>query len=71
MAIRAGMHYVHAAQGKPLREAGEIAATLRANLMASGDFKEGILAFKHKREAHWPSMPLDFYATRDTPPNRS
>ena len=70
LAISAGLEYVHSATGKPLQEAGEIASTLRAKLMASDDFKEGIAAFKHKREPLWPSMPHDFYATRDHPPGR-
>jgi enoyl-CoA hydratase/carnithine racemase len=64
LAIATGMQYVHDAEEKSAREAGEIAAALRAKLMASGDYKEGTTAFREKREPHWPSMPLDFYAKR-------
>jgi enoyl-CoA hydratase/carnithine racemase len=70
LAIRAGLEYVHSSEDKPWRQAGEIAASLRAKLMESDDFKEGIAAFKYKREPHWPSLPLDFYATRNNPPGR-
>lgn len=70
LAISAGLEYVQKAQDKTMHEAGEIAARLRAKLMASEDFKEGIAAFKEKREPLWPSMPLNFYATRDNPPGR-
>jgi len=64
MAITSGMKYVLEADGKSSQEAGEIAARLRAELMDSGDYKEGTAAFREKREAHWPSMPLEFYAKR-------
>jgi enoyl-CoA hydratase/carnithine racemase len=64
LAIASGMEYVREASGRSVREAGEIAAGLRAKLIASGDFKEGTTAFKEKREAHWPSMPPEFYANR-------
>jgi enoyl-CoA hydratase/carnithine racemase len=64
LAIASGMQYIRDAEGKAPDEAGQIAATIRARLMASGDFKEGVTAFKEKREPHWPSMPLDFYAQR-------
>jgi enoyl-CoA hydratase/carnithine racemase len=64
LAISAGLQYVRDTEGKAGREAGEIAALLRAKLMASGDYKEGTTAFREKREPHWPSMPLDFYAKR-------
>lgn len=62
LAVSLGLRYVREAEGKSPAEAGAIASILRAELAASGDYKEGIEAFKHKREARWPSMPLDFYA---------
>jgi len=60
-AIMAGMQYFLGSRGKSPKEAGELAASLRAELMASGDFQEGCAAFKEKREPHWPSMPPGFY----------
>ena len=47
------------ALGVPAKD--ELAASLRPGLMASEDFKEGIAAFKQKREPRWPSMPPEFY----------
>jgi enoyl-CoA hydratase len=56
VALAAGMQYFHGSRGKSWKEAGDLAAELRAKLMASEDFKEGVAAFKEKREPHWPSM---------------
>lgn len=56
LAIAAGMRYVREARGRSVQEAGELAAVLRDELMDSEDFKEGVAAFKHKREPRWPSM---------------
>ncbi len=61
LALSLGMQYVQQSAGKSWREAGELAASLRAKLMESADFEEGRSAFKQKREAHWPSMPRTFY----------
>lgn len=58
-AIHAGMQYFHGSRGMALKDAGELARSLRSELMQSGDFKEGYEAFKHKREPQWPSMPKD------------
>lgn len=55
-AIALGMQYYRDSRGKSLQEAGEIAARLRTELMASGDFEEGRAAFKEKREPRWPSL---------------
>jgi enoyl-CoA hydratase/carnithine racemase len=55
-AIAAGMQYYRDSRGKSLKEAGEIAAALRSELMASGDFQEGRAAFREKREPRWPSL---------------
>jgi enoyl-CoA hydratase/carnithine racemase len=60
-AMAAGMQYYRDSCGKSWKEAGEIAAALRTELMASGDFQEGRAAFKEKREPHWPSMPPGHY----------
>ena len=67
LAISSGLQYVREAEGKSAKEAGAIARALRAQLMASGDYKEGTAAFREKREPRWPSMPLDFYAKRSGP----
>lgn len=60
-AVANGMQYFHGSRGKSWKEAGELAKKLRKQLMETEDFKEGYEAFKHKREAHWPSMPPEFY----------
>jgi len=55
-ATKAGMNYVRDARGKSWTEAGELATKLRQELMDHGDFREGVAAFKEKRQPHWPSM---------------
>jgi enoyl-CoA hydratase/carnithine racemase len=61
VAIQAGMRYVHGSRQKSWEDAGKLAAELRAKLMVSDDFKEGLAAFKGRREPHWPAMPAGFY----------
>lgn len=58
-AVAAGLQYFHGSRGKSVRDAGELAKTLRRQLMQSDDFKEGYEAFKHKREPNWPSRTRD------------
>ena len=52
-AISLGLEYMRDAEGKSLRDAGKIAAALRAKLMVSEDYKEGTAAFREKREPRW------------------
>jgi enoyl-CoA hydratase/carnithine racemase len=59
LAISTGMRYVRDARGRSQEQAGELAAALRDGLMRSDDFKEGVAAFKHRREPRWPSMPQE------------
>ena len=61
LAVSSGMRYFRASRGKSWEESGALAAELREKLMDSADFKEGIAAFKEKRDPHWPSMPSSFY----------
>lgn len=56
-ALSAGMRYVHGSREMSWSEAGELAKTLRRELIRSEDFHEGYEAFKHKREPRWPSLP--------------
>lgn len=64
-AISAGLEYVKRSRGVGFEEAGKIAAELRARVMAGEDFKEGVAAFKAKREPRWPSLPPTFYEKKD------
>lgn len=64
LALSCGMQYVRDSMAKSWDESGELAAMLRNRVMASADFKEGVQAFKMKREARWPSMPEGFYEPR-------
>ncbi len=60
-AIAAGLEYVKQSRGLNLEDAGKVARKLRARVMAGKDFREGVAAFKEKREPRWPSMPPGFY----------
>jgi enoyl-CoA hydratase/carnithine racemase len=61
LAIASGMRYVQESRTNSWADSGKLASELRAKLMVSDDFKEGIAAFKGKREPRWPSMPPGFY----------
>jgi len=61
IAIMAGLEYVKRSRGMNVADAGKLASELRNRVIAGPDFKEGVAAFKEKREPHWPSMPPNFY----------
>ncbi len=65
-AIEAGMRYARDSRDKAVADAGEMASALQDKLLASADLDEGCAAFKQRREAHWPSMPHDFYGNGKT-----
>jgi enoyl-CoA hydratase/carnithine racemase len=67
-AIAAGLEYYHQSRGKSWEEAGDVAADLRVKVMEGDDIKEGFDAFRHKREPQWPSMPPDFYKSKQKDP---
>jgi len=54
-AIRRGLQYVNEARGLSHSEAGAAAQRSRRELFATADFAEGVLAFREKRPAKWPS----------------
>lgn len=61
MAVAAGMRYFHESRGKSWKEAGDLARSLRGDIMRGADFQEGYAAFKQKRDPRWPSMPQNAY----------
>ncbi len=60
-AVEAGLEFVFANREKSGADLEALALEGRCRCLSSGDFKEGFSAFKHKRKAHWPSMPKGFY----------
>ncbi len=54
--IAAGLEYVRETENRAANEPGEVARRLRARVAASADYKEGVAAFREKREPHWPSL---------------
>lgn len=60
-AIAAGLEYVKRSRGLSAEDAGRVGAELRARVTNGLDFKEGVAAFREKREPQWPAMPQGFY----------
>ena len=54
-AIRLGLGFVNQARGTNLAEGLAIGRRLRAEVLKSDDFKEGLAAFWDKRTPRWPS----------------
>jgi enoyl-CoA hydratase/carnithine racemase len=55
-AVQMGLHFVKEIRGRGWEVAGEIAARDRAAVFQSDDFREGIQAFREKRQPKWPSL---------------
>jgi enoyl-CoA hydratase/carnithine racemase len=55
-AIRNGMAFVREARGRSWQQAGEIARRVRNQIFESADFREGLDAFREKRNPKWPSL---------------
>jgi enoyl-CoA hydratase/carnithine racemase len=54
-AVQSGLTFVRSARALSEHEAGRLAHSMRAKAFASADFHEGVIAFKEKRKAVWPS----------------
>jgi len=63
VATRAGLEYVDRIRGLTWEDAAPIGHAMRADMMATEDFEEGVRAFLGKRPPEWPSIP------RPDPPN--
>jgi enoyl-CoA hydratase/carnithine racemase len=55
-AIRSGLDFVQEVRNKDWETAGMIARRIRDELFQSGDFQEGLRAFREKRQPKWPSI---------------
>jgi enoyl-CoA hydratase/carnithine racemase len=55
-AVRTGLDFVQEVRGKDWEMAGLIARRVREEIFQSGDFKEGVRAFREKRKPKWPSL---------------
>lgn len=55
-AIRTGLAYAQEIRGRSWREAGDIGRSLRSQIFAGPDFREGLAAFREKRRPRWPSL---------------
>jgi enoyl-CoA hydratase/carnithine racemase len=55
-AVRSGLSFIHEVRGKDWVTAGLIARRVREEVFRSGDFREGIRAFREKRKPKWPSL---------------
>lgn len=56
VAMAAGLEHVARTRGISWNDAAAVNNELRARMMASEDFREGVNAFLEKRPARWPSL---------------
>ena len=56
VAMAAGLEHVARTRGLAWSDTGPVDQEIRARMMASDDFREGVNAFLEKRPARWPSL---------------
>jgi enoyl-CoA hydratase/carnithine racemase len=59
-AIRSGLDFIQEVRGKEWDTASLIARRVREEVFESADFKEGVRAFREKRQPKWPSIVDDY-----------
>jgi enoyl-CoA hydratase/carnithine racemase len=55
-AVRSGLSFIIEVRGQDWATSGLIARRVREEVFRSGDFREGIRAFREKRKPKWPSL---------------
>ena len=54
--LRSGLRFTREVRGQDWETAGQTARRMRDEVFASGDFQEGLRAFREKRHPQWPSV---------------
>ncbi len=55
-AVQSGMVFANEVRGRDWRSAGDIARRTRNDVFQTDDFREGLRAFREKRQPEWPSL---------------